>query len=156
MWFSFHYDGQTQAGPTYDGPPPRAPDYDSAGVPIADEKQNLTARTGDAFPNFAEFQAAKTGERMAEVTSWAEKGITPDLNPGRWVQLGDATKLNFWKTGLPGPKLFFEGEAPFMRLESSRVPFANSITAEAPASSLQWPQGAEFWKGILDQRQLKP
>ena len=47
--------------------------------------------------------AAEGTERMVQVTSWADKGITPDLNPGRWVQLGDATPVNFLKTGLPGP-----------------------------------------------------
>ena len=51
-------------------------------------------------------------DRMVRVTSWAEKGITPDLNPGRWVPLGDATKLNFYRTGLPGPKAFFLEEFP--------------------------------------------
>jgi hypothetical protein len=60
MWFTFHYDGQTQGGPAYDGASPRVLDYDSAAVPIADGKENRTARTGDAFPNFAEFPAAET------------------------------------------------------------------------------------------------
>jgi len=99
--------------------------------------------------------AANVGERYVQVTSWAEEGITPDLNPGRWVQLGGSTKLNLLLTGLPGPKLILEGEAPFIRLQRSRVSFENSITDEVPASVLSWPQGVEFWKGFLGQRQLK-
>ena len=31
--------------------------------------------------------AAKSAPEMTKVTSWASEGITPDLNPGRWVQL---------------------------------------------------------------------
>jgi ABC-type Fe3+-hydroxamate transport system substrate-binding protein len=93
-----------------------------------------------------------TGAELRTVTSWADKGITPDLNPGRWVQLGEATKTNFWKTGLPGPKVTVipPSYAP------SKVPFNNSITDQVPASSLQWPSGWEKWKGILGQRQIKP
>jgi hypothetical protein len=90
------------------------------------------------------------------LTSWASEGITPDLNLGRWVQLGDATKANFWKTGLLGPKATLQSKAPFLKIEGSKVPFANSITETVPTSSLQWPKGWEWWKGILGQRQIKP
>ncbi len=94
---------------------------------------------------------ANNGSKLKTVTSWADEGITPDLNPGRWVQLGEATKTNFWKTGLPGPKLHLSP----LKLDSSKVPFSNSITGQVPASSLQWPSGWERWKGILGQRQIK-
>jgi hypothetical protein len=95
--------------------------------------------------------AAKTTAELKTVTSWADEGITPDLNPGRWVQLGEATKTNFWKTGLPGPKLHLSP----LKLEFPSVPFSNSVTGQLPASSLQWPSGWEKWKGILGQRQIK-
>jgi RHS repeat-associated protein len=101
-----------------------------------------------------EIAAANSGSKLRTVTSWADEGITPDLKPGRWVQLGEATKTNFWKTGLPGPKAYLEPKPPFLRLESSKVPFTNSITSEVPASSLKWPSGWEKWKGILGQRQI--
>jgi hypothetical protein len=94
--------------------------------------------------------AAKTTPTLKTVTSWADEGITPDLNPGRWVQLGEATTSNFWRTGLPGPKLTLNP----LKLEGSKVPFSNSVTGQVPASSLQWPSGWEKWKGILGQRQI--
>jgi hypothetical protein len=43
-------------------------------------------------------------ERTVQVTSWAEKGTKPDLNPTRWVQLGGPTWWNYIKTGLWGGK----------------------------------------------------
>jgi len=89
------------------------------------------------------------------VTSWADEGITPDLNSGRWVQLGEPTKLSFWMTGLPGPKAWIGKKFPFIRLEKSKVPYNNSVTADIPASQLQWPSGWEKWKGMLGQRQIK-
>jgi RHS repeat-associated protein len=89
------------------------------------------------------------------VTTWADAGITPDVNPGRWVQLGEATWTNFWKTGLPGPKAYSSSQFPFFKLVPSKVPFTNSLTVQLPASSLQWPPGAEFLKGLLGQRVIK-
>lgn len=97
----------------------------------------------------------KYSSRMVTVTSWADEGITPDLNPGRWVQLGGPTRTNFWLTGLPGGKAYVQPKWPFLRYDPSRVPFENYITSQVPASSLQWPKGWEKWKGILGQRQIK-
>jgi len=95
------------------------------------------------------------GSQMVQVTSWADAGITPDLNPGRWVQVGGPTQLNFLMTGLPGPKGYLQSEFPFFKIEGSKVPFGNYITDEVPASSVQWPQGVDVWRGIFRQRQLK-
>jgi RHS repeat-associated protein len=110
--------------------------------------------------SFGQASIAKKGLHCSinttRVTSWASEGVTPDLNPGRWVQLGDATKTNFWRTGLPGPKAILQNEFPFLKIEGSKVPFANSITESVPTSSLKWPQSWEWWKGILNQRQIKP
>lgn len=96
--------------------------------------------------------APNSAPKLKTVTSWADEGITTDLNPGRWVQLGEATKWNFFKTGLPGPKVTVvpPSYAP------SKVPFPNSVTGQVRASSLQWPSGWEFFKGVLGQRQIKP
>ena len=88
------------------------------------------------------------------VTSWADAGTKADLAAGRWVQLGPATKVNFYKTGLPGPKVYSQSEFPWMKYSSSKADFANSITREVPASSLQWPTGGETWKGFIGQRIL--
>jgi RHS repeat-associated protein len=98
--------------------------------------------------------AGKLFERTSElvkVTSWADKGMTPDLAPGRWVQLGESTGWSFLKTGLPGPKAYFK---PAFRWASSQADVTNSITAEVPAVSLSWPSGAEMWKGVLGQRKF--
>ncbi|MCK5835419.1 MAG: hypothetical protein KAG98_06780, partial [Lentisphaeria bacterium] len=40
---------------------------------------------------------------LVEVTSWVPIGITPDLNSGRWVVKGAATRFNFFRTALWGP-----------------------------------------------------
>ena len=85
------------------------------------------------------------------VTSWASEGIKPDLKPGRWVMLGKPTLWNFIKTGLWGPKATLLPP----KLTRSNVPFTNSITGQVPKSSLQWPSGWEFIKGILGQRVIK-
>jgi hypothetical protein len=95
-------------------------------------------------------------ERKLQVTSWASRGATPDLAPGRWVQLGGPTRLNFLKTGLIGPKAYLSDRFPYLRLSRSNVPFSNSITGKVPSSSLSWPTGIEAWKGLLGQRILKP
>ena len=50
--------------------------------------------------------SVRTSGGMSQVTSWADAGITPDLAPGRWVQLGGATEINFGKLGYLGPKEF--------------------------------------------------
>lgn len=99
--------------------------------------------------------STSSGSQMVQVTSWADAGITPDLTSGRWVQLGGPTQLNFLRTGLPGPKGYLQSEFPFFRIESSKVPFENYITGEVPAASVQWPRGADVWRGIFGQRQLK-
>jgi hypothetical protein len=91
---------------------------------------------------------------LTKVTSWADEGITPDLNPGRWVQLGDATKTNFWRTGLPGPKVHISLKPPSVSVQGSKVPFTNSITDDIPTSSLQWPPGLDRWRGLFGQRKI--
>lgn len=98
----------------------------------------------------------KTTEPLLKtVTSWADVGTKPDLNPGRWVQLGEPTKTNYFLTGLPGPKGYLQPTPPFVRIEWPKSAFSNHITGQVPASSLQWPQGGEFWKGVFGQRQIK-
>jgi hypothetical protein len=87
-----------------------------------------------------------------KVTSWASEGATPDLNPGRWVMVGDASRWNFLKSGLIGAKITLN---PFS-YESANVPFTNYITAEVEKDLLKWPGGAEFLKGLLGQRVIKP
>lgn len=92
---------------------------------------------------------------LKTVTSWADEGITPDLNPGRWVQLGEGNKFDFWKTGLSGPKGQFTNRFPYLKFEKSKVPFNNKITDNVSPSSLQWPSGWDKWRGVFGQRKLK-
>lgn len=89
------------------------------------------------------------------VTSWADEGITPVLNSGKWVMKGEATLWNFWKSGLPGPKATWTSKFPFIKFEKSKADFSNSITDKVPNSSLKTPPGAEAWKASLGQRVLK-
>lgn len=92
--------------------------------------------------------------KMIQVTTWAESGITPDFRPGRWVQIGRPTYLNFLLTGLPGGKFYFT--KPYFK--SSNVPFSNHATAFVDKSELQFPKGFGldgFIKGLLGQRKLR-
>jgi hypothetical protein len=47
-------------------------------------------------------EITKGSDELVKVTSWADKGVTPDLNPGRWVVKGGASFLNYLKTVLAG------------------------------------------------------
>lgn len=98
-----------------------------------------------------EAAVAEASTETVTVTSWASEGITPDLNPGRWVMKGGPTWANYIKTGLWGPQ--FEPGVGFF---TSEVPFANSITGEIEETSLRWPSGWEFVKGLLGQRVIIP
>ena len=106
------------------------------------------AGAGTAFRFFRMFESASA---FVTVTSWADRGLVADLTPGRWVQLGEATKANFWRTGLPGPKLVGG------RLQASRADFTNFVTRRVPRSSLRWPTGGiESIKGFFGQRIYVP
>jgi len=80
------------------------------------------------------------------VTSWAPKGVTPDLGPGRWVMPGEATWWNYIRTFTWGPKWTkgrgFHWEPP---------PFGNCITGPGTP---KWPNGSESWKGFFGQRKI--
>ena len=95
--------------------------------------------------------STNSATKLRTVTPWADEGITPDLTSGRWVQIGNATIVNFLKTGLPGPKLYLNP----LKLQNSKVPFSNSITGQVPASAFKFPSGLERWKALLGQRQIK-
>jgi RHS repeat-associated protein len=99
--------------------------------------------------------AAAGPDRLVLVTSWASRGVTPDLASGRFVQLGEPTRWNFLKTGLPGGKLYFDGTFPWVTWAPSDVDVTNFISGLVPRSALSWPRGIEFWKGILGQRMLR-
>lgn len=67
------------------------------------------------------------------VTTWAPKGVTPDLNPGRWVMTGGANPRNWALTGT--------GYSP-----------GNSISGTVSGSNLAYPPGWESIKGFIGQR----
>ncbi len=92
---------------------------------------------------------------QVKVTTWAPNGITPDLNPGRWVMLGGPSRLNYILSGLPGGKFFFGSKWPFVKVASSGTSLANHTTDFIDKSRLAWPPGWEKWKGILGQRVIK-
>jgi hypothetical protein len=70
------------------------------------------------------------------VTSWAPKGATADLQPGRWVMTGQATPRN-------------------LKLTGTDYPLSNSISQEIPSSQLAYPSGWESVKGLIGQRIIK-
>ena len=96
------------------------------------------------------FSAARTSQ--VTVTSWAAAGETADLAAGRWVMTGGATWGNYVKTFLWGPQLR-NGELIIRGY--LRNPYSNSITGQLPRSSVGWPSGSQFWRGIYGQRQIK-
>lgn len=100
--------------------------------------------------------AAQAGDDLVQVTSWAEEGLVADLAPGRWVQLGGPSRLNFWRTGLGGPKAYLLDGFPYVEIAASRVPFSNYITASVSRSALRWPSGVELFKGLFGQRIYLP
>ena len=72
---------------------------------------------------------------MQPVVSWAPPGVTPDLNPGRWVMTGSNSIRNWVGTGC------------------YKYPISNSTPAASlPASNLAYPPGAEAVKGLIGQR----
>ena len=99
--------------------------------------------------------AKKQAPNKVKVTSWAEAGKTPDLNPGRWVQVGEPTVGNYLKTGLSGGKFGVTKQFPFLTWQKSNVPFANYISDFVDQTQLMWPKGWEFIKGVLGQRIIK-
>jgi hypothetical protein len=100
-----------------------------------------------------------TTPTRVKVTSWAERGKIPDLNPGRWVQLGGPTVWNYLKTGMWGGKFGFKSKFPWMTWKSSNVPFSNYITGFIEQSRLVWPTELglvfDLIKGLLGQRKIE-
>jgi hypothetical protein len=92
------------------------------------------------------------------ITSWADCGIEPDFNPGRWVQLGHPTMLNFFLTGLPGGKFYVTKNFPYIEYHPSKTPFKNHKSTMVDKNQLEWPRGFGvdgFVKGLLGQRKIK-
>ncbi len=83
--------------------------------------------------------AAGATTATVQVTSWAEQGKIPDLNPGRWVQLGGPTYSNWLKTGLWGGKFDITTSFPWMTWTSANPDPTNFITDFIEQSTLLWP-----------------
>ena len=96
---------------------------------------------------------------LVRVTSWADAGITADLNPGRWVITGGPTRLNFWRTGLPAGRYAVSRQFPWLRRASPAPPFENYISGCLLKSQLRWPSLRdgliECGKGCLGQRIIR-
>ena len=101
------------------------------------------------------FNGTPSVNRMVIVTSWADEGITPDLQSGRWVMLGEKTKWNYWRSGLPGGKILKSNKFPWFKYEGNQTKFDNSITASIPASQVRWPSGLDRIRGLFGQRIIK-
>ena len=95
---------------------------------------------------------------MVNITTWADKGVKPDFNSGRWVQLGKANYFNFFLTGLPGGKFYFTKRFPFILYQKSKVPFSNYKSVRICKTKLKFPSGFGldgYIKGLLGQRIIK-
>jgi len=93
---------------------------------------------------------------MVQVTTWSRR--IPDFTPGRWVQLGKPSLINFWMTGLPGGKMYISRTTPYIRYESCKVKFENYATTWIDKSQLEIPRGlgADGWiKALFGQRRIK-
>ena len=76
------------------------------------------------------------------VTSWASAGVTPNLDPGRWVMTGGPSVGNYLRT--VGSAL-------------RGYPYGNSVGGTLPGSSLAYPPGATGnLAGLLGQRVVVP
>lgn len=127
-----------------------ASNWQSAG----DALRAVVGVTGTAAAGGAEIidgALAGIGDGVTTVTSWAPAAEDANLAEPRWVQVGDATRTNFWKTGLPGGKFSLS-----YGWQSPEASFVNYITADVPNESLSWPSGAEWVKGFLGQRIYTP
>ncbi len=71
------------------------------------------------------------------VSSFAARGVTPDLQPGRWVMTGNPGFWNWARAGMPGS-------------------YQNSISGTLSSSNLAYPPGWEAIKGLLGQRVILP
>ena len=95
--------------------------------------------------------------QKVQITSWCGSGPV-DFRPGRWVQLGAPTRLNFWLTGLPGGKLYGQREFPFVRYEPCSVRFEHHATTWVSAEQLECPRGfgPDGWiKAMFGQRRIQ-
>lgn len=95
--------------------------------------------------------------KLIQITTWADEGIDPDFTPGRWVQLGKPTLLNFFLTGLPGGKVYFSNTFPFVRFEKSKVVFSNHKTTTICSTKVAVPSGFGpdgYVKALFGQRIL--
>lgn len=93
-----------------------------------------------------------------QITTWASRGKTPTFVPGRWVQLGRPTVLNYWLTGLPGGKIYARKCWPFFEYVPNRTEFANHATMLIDCDQLETPSGwgPDGWvKGLFGQRRIK-
>jgi hypothetical protein len=95
---------------------------------------------------------------LKQITTWADKGIEPDFSSGRWVQLGPPTLMNWWLSGLPGGKFYFNKSWPWFTWIANQSDLANYATTMIDQSRLEWPYGwgLDGWiKGLLGQRRIK-
>ena len=100
----------------------------------------------------------KSSMKTTVVTAWADRGIEPDFNSGRWVQLGRPTLFNFFLTGLPGGKFYVTKNFPYIQYHPCNTPFKNHKSVMIGKSQLEWPSGFGvdgFVKGLLGQRKIK-
>ena len=97
---------------------------------------------------------------MVTVTLSASKGTKPDLNPGRWVVKGKASRLNYARTGLMGGDLKVgKWYNPKTWSYTNSASFKNAITAQVPRSSLQTPKGFGpdgYIKALFGQKRVVP
>ena len=97
-----------------------------------------------AFKWAVEAPPARFG--LVQVTSWAEKGISPVIDSGRWVMTGGASKWNYMMSGVNGIR--FSLSRGLYKLE---VPFSNATTQYISASRLVAPglkRGVDAIKGL--------
>lgn len=93
--------------------------------------------------------------KLVQVTTWARD--SRDFAPGRWVQLGSPTRLNFWLTGLPGGKIQGRSGFPWVQWVPCDVKFEQHTTAWVPQHQLAAPRGLgpDGWvKALFGQRRI--
>lgn len=136
--------------------PANAPGIVDQGEPMLGLGDHLEAGAGSALFAGVGAGVLKAGGFLAKkpcpstvpVSRWGGP-----LQPGKnWVMTGEASRWNFLMSGKMQPEWF----PTFGQPPNIPATYSSGVTINVPPSSLSWPTGLDFWKGIVGQRMYNP
>lgn len=152
------YDAHARASTLYDGSSFPAFDYDSAAVPVADEKENRTLGTSSAFVDFSEFLAAKTATQLEFPFARGASIQTPGVTTAgeTFVRVGAGPQnLKFGSSSLSGaqPGTYAFPGSTFNAIGQNPAALKNfgDLPGAAPQyfRILQPPPGTPIQRGVV-------